>query len=242
MKKSKVKKSFNKLIFMVLLILLILLICLVVHKYAKDENETVNDTSEVLETENINKEIYDISEVFEIENIEESNLGINNNVSNRVSIDLESLSEKDDNKEIIELEGKVKLDDMEGIVLYARSEDFKEKANIFQVEYPVEKTEDLVGIIREFTIGSFSYLEIPQGIPTKKHIIESDNSNNEANSIEEAIYLYNCTYKVTFDTEEGVETISDNSNDITNSKNFSNYKMYFYMNGENLVCEFVRIF
>ena len=190
---------------------------------------------------------YELKEVFEIEDIEHSKVPIEKIKNKKIAPIYESLIVNQDNKEIIMLKAKVKLDSTEGNMFYVRNKSYKSTLNVFQVEYEVENSRDVSNVMGKFIDKSKSFLGFSEEIKTQNRLINGKNSK-EKHDVGDDIFSNGAICVVTFgmpeENKNNSKTSEKDSKDdtVVPLKVDEKYNVNFYMNNGKLICELIRIF
>jgi hypothetical protein len=225
----------------VIAIIAIILIVIAIIAIAKKKNSSVT-----ILTFNP-KETVDMYQVFEVEDI------ANSEVELIQTSDTEVATKYRVGENTYLVNANVEFNEREGKVIYLR--DGYNDANIYQTTYRIDKNSNVTELINKrmqtFIEACTSYMGAGFDEDSYTETIYGTGSTEEEMPLEEIIYsenrLYNRRYTIS-DEIEMPEELSEYEDDAelydTLKKDLSNEREFdinFYMSGDYLVCEFVKI-
>ena len=217
----------KKIIIITSIALVIILIIIGIVVFNKKE---VNTTTEKKDE----KVITDINYLIKIKDINDSQYKIENTTNVKIA------SKYNVSGNIYKVKDSVQLKEKNGEMIYVR--DNSNNMNILQLRYHINESESvsiqLMEIMREFTMECESYMHSYGQEPESKTLYEKTEEDDEI-PLEESIFLRNKLYSETYLVKDPLPENVKGLN--TENSKAEKYDLNFYRDGQDLVCEFVKI-
>lgn len=229
----------KKIIIIILIVILIIVTILgiVINKKNKSLKKSQDD-------KNNNKVTVNLSSVYEKEDITELDL--------EKTKDIKIAEKYNVGSNIYKLNANVDFKGINGEMIFLREDN--NKANIFQTKYKIDTTENttiqIERYMQEFERECKSYMGIDLEEKPDNEKLYGEDKDIYSVPLEESIFnenrLYSLTYKVDENKEHEKYIKKTHKDDELYSKtdisDIKKYDLNFYRDGDNLVCEFVKIF
>jgi hypothetical protein len=228
----------NKKSILIIVIIIVAIIFLLIAKFNKSNAAEATSFQETV----------DMSQVFEVEDEKNSSIELISNA------EVEVASKYRVGKNTYIVNANVEFNERAGKVIYLR--DGYNDANIYQTTYRIDKNSNVTELINKrmqtFIEACRSYMGAGFDEDSYTTTIYGNGSDEDEMPIEEIIYsenrLYNMHYTISDEINmmEDLEEFEDDE-ELYNSlkeelSNERKFDINFYMSGDYLVCEFVKLF
>ena len=220
----------KKIIIITSIVLVIVLIIIGIVVFNKKGNNTSDSTTKKEEK----KIITDINYLMQIKDIN------NSQYKSKKESNVKIASKYNVSNNIYKLKDAVQFNKKTGEMIYVR--DDSNQLNVLQLKYNIDESKSvsiqLEEIMREFTMECETYMGAFNQEPESKTLYEKTEEDDEI-PLEESIFLRNKLYSETYLVKDPLPENVKGLN--TENSKAEKYDLNFYRDGQDLVCEFVKI-